>query len=373
MKHLRGFLFTFLVDAALIGGLLLLASPALASTPAPDIPLSDSQADAIIQSASPSAFAQLLGPFQPTNPLEKAILATALLDIEGKLLYKSAMAGDPAARARRREIANLVNAYEAQYASLRETGTPFGYQWRVLSGQLQSAQAENLLPPIRTLYEAKYGERDAAGRQQAAQFLAADKAAYEHNQKMREAQAKAAKQSAAACGPAADGTRFDPNDINQSLRWWIARTREVGKAQSSGNQMRVNAAQQQFRRHLACLVNQRVKYTFRVQRHPISADPPPISAQGVQVGIYHKDKADGGVIVVGAEHDARGVTHRDSAPIMLRAGQQIDATVLPKLSMNSTLVASARIAKTGWRGATALRPPTLILFVTDLKVEQVRP
>jgi hypothetical protein len=373
MKHLRGYLFTFLLDATLIGGLLLLTSPAHASTPATDPSLPESQADAIIQSASPSALAQLLGPFQPTNQLEKDILATALLDIEGQLLYKDAMAGDPAARARRREIANLVNAYEAQYASLRETGTPFGYQWRVLSGQLQSAQAENLLPPIRTLYEAKYGERDAAARQQAEQFLAADKAAYERNQQMREAQAIAAKQAAAACGPAADGTRFDPNDINKSLRWWIARTREVGKAQSSGNQMRANAAQQQFRRHLACLVNQRVKYTFRVQRHPISADPPPISAQGVQVGIYHKDKADGGVIVVGAERDARGVTHRDSAPIMLRAGREIDATVLPELSMNSTLEASARIAKTGWRGATALRPPTLILFVTDLKVEQVKP
>lgn len=374
MNRLHSLLFASALATTLTAGLPLHSSPSHASAPSADQGESPSQADAIIQAASPAAIDRLLGPFQPGNQLEKDILATALLDIEGQLLFKAAMAGDPAARARRREIADLVNAYEAQYASLRETGTPFGYQWRVLSGQLQSAAVENLMPPIRELYEAKYGARDAAARQQAAQFFAAEREAVERmKQPGREAPAKAAERPPAACAPAPDGTRFDPNDVDKTLRWWIARTRELGKAQRSGNQLRVDAARQQFNRQLACLVNQRIKYTFRVQRHPIRADPPAIGADGVQVGIYHKDKADGGVIRVGAQRDARGVEHAESAPILLRAGREIDAAVLPKLSMKSTFVASARVAKTGVLGATALRPPTLILFVTDVRVEQVKP
>ncbi|MCW5620314.1 MAG: hypothetical protein KIS79_04320 [Burkholderiales bacterium] len=370
MNRQSGLLFGALLGAVLTTGLLLYTDPSHADSPATGQTQSPSQADAIIQAAPPSAFDQLLGPFQPGNPLEKDILAAALLDIEGRQLQSAAMAGDAAARARRREIVDTINAYEKQHASLRDAGMPFGYQWRVLSGQLQSASIENLMPRIRELYETKYGARDAASHQQAAQMLAAEQKAAERAKQVQGTSAEGAQQAAAACGPTADGTRFDPGDINQSLRWWIARTGEVGAAQRSGNQLRVDAAQQQFRRQLACLVNQRINYTFRVQRHPIRNDPA-ISAQGVLIGIYHA--TDDGVIRVGVERDARGVTHVESAPILLRAGQDIDASVLPDLSTRSTFIASARIARTGVLGATSLRPPTLILFVTDVRLEQVRP
>lgn len=225
MKNPHRFLIASLLGATLAGGLPLYSSSSYASTPTPGQPQSMSQADAIIQAASPEARGKLLGPFQPGNQLEKDILAAALLDIEGQQLYRAAMAGDQAARARRRETANLINAYEAQYASLREAGTPFGYQWRVLSGQLQSAAVENLMPAIRELYEAKHGARDAASRQQAAQFFAAEREAVERmKQQGRVVGAKAAERSPAACAPAPDGTRFDANDIDKTLRWWIART-----------------------------------------------------------------------------------------------------------------------------------------------------
>jgi hypothetical protein len=369
MIRLHMLRFAFIIGAAVSVGLSPLAGGANASTHAAES-TAPSQADAIIQAAPRSAFDRLLGPFQPSNQVEKDILAAALLDIEGQQLHRAAMAGDADARARRRVIADLVNAYDAQYVSMRDAGTPFGLQWRVLSGQMQSAQAENLLPAIRELYDAKYGARDAAGRQQAAKMLAADQAAAERIRQTQKARAEAAKQAAAACGPAADGTQFDTNDINKSLRWWVARTREVGSAQRSGNQIRINAAQQQFRRQLACLNNQRIKYTFRVQRHPIRNDPS-ISTAGVLVGIYHK--ADDGVIVVGGERDARGITYTESVPILLRAGREIDAAALPNLSTKSTFVASARVTKTGVLGATALRAPTLIVFVDDVKVERVIP
>lgn len=361
---------TFSFSAVLTAGLSLFGEQAHASTHAAESPAPPSQADAIIQAAQRSAFDRLLGPFRPTNQVEKDILAAALLDIEGQQLFRAAMAGDTAARARRRQIADLVNAYDAQYASMRDAGTPFGLQWRILSGQMQSAQAENLLPPIRELYEAKYGARDAAGRQRAARMMVAERAAVERADQAQAARAKAAKQAAADCGPAADGSQFDPEDIDKSLRWWVARTREVGSAQRSGNQIRINTAQQQFRRQLACLGHHRIRYTFRVQRHPIRNDPA-ISDAGVLVGIRHK--ADDGVIVVGGERDARGITYTESVPILLRAGREIDAAALPKLSTKSTFVASARIAKTDVLGATALRAPTLILFVDDVKVEQIRP
>ena len=328
-----------------------------------------SPADTIIQNAPATATGQLLGLFTPANQLEKDILATALLDVEGRQLHQAAMAGDASARARRKEIADQINAYEAQYTSLRDAGTPFGYQWRVLSGAMQSAPAENLIPPIRELYEARYGTRDAATREQAAQFFAAQQAAGEQAKRNREAQAKADEQAQAACRAAADGTRFDPNDVSKALRWWVARTRELGTAQRSGNQLRIDAARQQFARQLRCPLNQRVRYTFRVQKHPIRNDPA-ISASGVLVGIYHEGK--GGVIKVGAQRDSRRIDYTESAPILLRAGKDIDPAVLPQLDMDSTFVASARVAKTGVLGGTSLRSPTLILFVDDLQVEQIK-
>lgn len=371
MNRLHKLWFALVLGAALPVVPLPFAAKVYASTtPAAESPASPSQADAIIQAAPRSAFEKLLGPFQPSNQVEKDILAAALLDIEAHQLHRAAMAGDTAARDRRRQIADLVNAYDAQHASMRDAGTPFALQWRILSGQMQSAQAENLLAPIRDLYEAKYGARDAVGRQQAAQMLAADQAAAERAAQGRAAQAKAAEQAAAACGPAADGSQFDPKDINKSLRWWVASTREVGSAQRSGNQIRIDAAQQQFRRQLACLSNQRISYTFRVQSHPIRNDPA-ISNAGVLVGINHK--ADDGAIVVGGERDARGITYAESVPILLRAGREIDAAALPQLSMKSTFLASARVAKVGVLGATALRPPTLILFVDDVKIERIEP
>jgi hypothetical protein len=361
--------FALLLGATLAVAMAAHPGPVHAGTPAAESPAPSSQADDIIKAAPPSSLDRLLGPFEPSNQVEKDILAAALLDIEGQQLHNAALTGDAEARARRREIADRVNAYDAQYESMRDAGTPFALQWRVLSGQMQSAPSENLLPPIRALYEAKYGARDAAGRQQAAQMLADEQASVE---RAGQAQAKAEEQAAAACGPAADGTQFDPSDLDRSLRWWVGRTRELGSAQRSGNQIRITAAQQQFRHQLACLNSQRVKYVFRVQRHPIRDDPA-ISTAGVLVGIHHKGKADDGVIVVGGERDARGITYAESVPILLRVGREIDASDLPRLRMSSTFLASARVAKTGVLGATALRPPTLILFVDDVRVERVDP
>jgi hypothetical protein len=358
------------VGAALIAGATMLFGASPATPPVRQQAQSSGQADAIIRTATPAMLKQLLGPFEPSSPLEKDILAAALLDIEGRQLASASMAGDPAARARRREIADLIAAYDTQHASLREAGTPFGYQWGVLSGAVTQAPAENLIPPIRALYEARYGARDAAAREQSARMLAADQAVAGRIEPQAAARARAAESAAAACGAAADGTRFEPGDLDAALRWWIARTREVGAAQRTGNKLRIDAAQQAFRQQLDCLINQRITYTFRVQAHPIRDDPP-ISAAGVLVGIYHQ--TDDGVIRVGGERDARGIQHAESAPILLRAGSDIDAAVLPTLSRSSTFVVSARIAKTNVLGATALRAPTLILFVTDVKVEGIKP
>jgi hypothetical protein len=348
------------------------SSDARASGPPPG------QADAIIQAVSPAMMKQLLGPFQPKDQLEKDILAAALLDIEGRRLLQPMQAGDQRARQRRKHIADTINAYEKQYESLRDAGTPFGYQWRVLSGQLQSAATENLIPSVRALYDAKYGARDAAGRQRMAEMQATEQAAFERAKQQREALAKARaaptqKPPPGPPPPAADGTRFDPNNIDTTLRWWIARTREVGNAQRSGNQLRVDAAQQALRKHLAGLVGQRIRYTFGVRTPSVGgamATGAAISAQGVHIGIQHE--AESGAIRVGAERDARGVSHIESTPILLRAGRDIDASMLPKLSNRSTFVASARVVKTQVLGATFLRPPTLILFVSDVQLEQVK-
>lgn len=370
MKELRGLRLVCRIVAALaLSGL---PHHAMAQSAASTVVVSPTQADEIIRAAPRSAFERLLGPLNPGSQIEKDILAAALLDIEGQQLHRAAMAGDPAARARRGEIAALVNAYDAQYAATRGTGMPFAMQWRVLSGQIRSAQPENLMPPIRELYEAKFGARDAAGRQQVARMRAAEQAAAERARPGQAAPAQAAERAAAACGPVADGTRFDPNDIDKTLHWWIARTQELGAAQRSGNQIRVDAARQEFGRQLACSRNQRIRYTLRVQRHPVRDDPA-ISTAGVLVGAYHQDKAGKGVVVVGSERDARGITYVESVPILLRAGREIDPAVLQSLGMSSRFVVSARVVKTGVLGATSLRPPTLILFVDDVRVEQVRP
>ncbi len=353
------------LGAALVMGMLLYSGISHANQPTADQVPSPNQADAIIQSASPEVTAQLLGPFQPSNQLEKDILATALLDIENRQLVQAALAGDQAARARRLEIYNLITAYQKQYAD-----SNFNFQWWVVSGRVKSAPVENLIPSVRALYEAKYGASGSAAEQQVAQTPADHQPAAPQARQRNESQVRTVDQASVGCAPAADGTRFDPQDIDKALSWWIARTREMGEAQRSGNQLRIDAAKQQFERHLACLVNQRIKYTFRTQKHPIRDDPV-ISAQGVLIGIYHK--SDYGVISVGAERDSRGITHAQSAPILLRANRDIDAGVLPNLSTSSTFLASGRIAKTSVLGATSLRPPTLILFVSDVQVEQVRP
>lgn len=369
MTHPRGVLQGIVFGGALIAGAALVSGDSQAAPPAQAQDQPAGQADAIIRAATPAMLTLLLGPFEPAGPLEKDVLAAALLDIEGRQLAGAAMGGDPVARARRREIADLINAYDTQYVSMREAGTPFRYQWGVLSGAVNQAPAENLIPSVRTLYEVRYGARDAAAREESARMLAADHAAAERIKAQAAVTAPAAAAASAACGPAPDGTRFEPGDIDASMHWWIARTHEVGAAQQTGNQIRIDAARQTFRQHLDCLVDQRITYTFRVQPHPIRDDPS-ISAAGVLIGIYHQ--TDHGVIRVGAQRDARGIEHAESAPIFLRTGSDIDAAVLPTLSRSSTFVASARIAGTNVLGTTALRAPTLILFVTDVKVEAVR-
>lgn len=45
--------------------------------------------------------------------------------------------------------------------------------------------------------------------------------------------------------------------------------------------------------------------------------------------------------------------------------------MLAQLSTRSTFVASATVTDTTWLGSTFLRPPTLVLYVDDVRIEQV--
>ncbi len=173
---------------------------------------------------------------------------------------------------------------------------------------------------------------------------------------------------------AGDTSRFDSQDIDNALRWWIATVRELGEAQGSGNQLRVDAALQEFNGRLASLRGQRIRYPFSVRTPSVGgalATGQAISREGVHIGIQHE--TDHGAIRIGSRVDATGRPHSESTPILLRTGQGIDEAMLMQLSTRSTLVASATITDVTWLGSTFMRPPTLVLFVDDVQVEQIKP
>jgi len=180
----------------------------------------------------------------------------------------------------------------------------------------------------------------------------------------------------AGSATAGDGSVFDPNNIDNALQWWIARTRELGEAQRSGNQLRIDAAMQDFDAARQSIVGQRIRYTFGVERPSVGgalATGDAISAQGVHVSLHHTHPNDLGAIRIGSQFDAGGRRHVESTPILLKPGEHIDSQMLLQLSTRSRFDISARIVDTAWLGATFMRPPTLILFVDDVRVEQIHP
>lgn len=173
---------------------------------------------------------------------------------------------------------------------------------------------------------------------------------------------------------APDTSRFDPHDIDNALAWWISRVRDLGAAQGSGNQMRIDAARQELDTHLASLRGQRIRYTFNVNTPSVGgalATGQAISRDGVHIGIQHE--TDHGAMRVGSRTDASGRHHTESTPILIRTGQGIDEATLMQLTTSSSFLAAATVTDTTWLGATFMRPPTLVLFVDNVQVEQINP
>lgn len=96
------------------------------------------------------------------------------------------------------------------------------------------------------------------------------------------------------------------------------------------------------------------------------------------MGILHR--ADNARIQVGTRyHDTRmrGYIY----VFQLKPGEHIDADILARLSTKSTFEISATISQTGvarldtWHQGMGRfsTPPTLLLFISDIKVEKVNP
>ncbi len=184
-------------------------------------------------------------------------------------------------------------------------------------------------------------------------------------------------------GAATAVDEFDPTNRNRAAFWWAGLVSELTEAKASGNEVRVDEVIQKIDAARAPLVGQRIRFLFNVwQTNPDLPetvwDYKPISSEGVWVGILHR--ADNARIHVGVKyHDTRmrGYIY----PFQLKPGEHIDPTILGSLSTKSTFEISATISQTGvarldtWHQGMKRfsTPPTLLLFINDIKVETVNP
>ena len=182
---------------------------------------------------------------------------------------------------------------------------------------------------------------------------------------------------------ATDVTEFDPHNRNRAALWWAGLVNELTQAKASGNDVRVTEVMQKIDAARAPLVGQRITYLFNVwQTNPDLPETvwnyKPISSEGVWVGILHR--ADNARVHVGTKyHDTRmrGYIYA----FQLKPGEHIDPAVLGSLSTTSTFEISATITQTGvsrfdtWHQGMKRfsTPPTLLLFINDIKVEKVNP
>jgi hypothetical protein len=120
------------------------------------------EVERIICAAPLPLYQRFIGRFEPTDETERAILAAALLGAEIEALGPLARAGDEEARRRRNHRAQLTQCLERHFEHLDAAGTPFGLQWQVLSGHLQGAGEQYLIPSLRLLWrEWDVGDRAA--------------------------------------------------------------------------------------------------------------------------------------------------------------------------------------------------------------------
>lgn len=118
--------------------------------------------DLVLCEAPRVLYQRLIGSLEPGNDVERAVLAAALLAAEIEALGPPARAGNEAARERRNDNASRTRCLERHFEGLHAAGTPFVYQWQVLSGQLQGAGEQYLIPSLRALWrEWNVGNRAA--------------------------------------------------------------------------------------------------------------------------------------------------------------------------------------------------------------------
>lgn len=110
-------------------------------------------AERIICDAPQAAFDRLIGWFPPHYQFETDVIAAALLATEAELRGPAARAGDEAARQRRIDIRDMITALENRNNAMYPGELPFGYQWRVLSGELQSVSEDRLIVPLRAVWQ----------------------------------------------------------------------------------------------------------------------------------------------------------------------------------------------------------------------------
>jgi hypothetical protein len=172
--------------------------------------------------------------------------------------------------------------------------------------------------------------------------------------------------------PTRSGNRFDSEDRDAAARWWSGLVGELVEARASGNALRVDAARKRIAEQTAPLAGQRVRYLFNVWTNR------PISAEGVFVTVNHR--AGPALLRVGAARSADGRDAPKGAPLLLRPGSGLESDVLARLSAKSTFVLSARIDEARFvdgMWASGFKqyadPPILLLVVSDLAIEDVRP
>jgi len=178
-------------------------------------------------------------------------------------------------------------------------------------------------------------------------------------------------------------TEFDPNNRDRTAFWWAGLVKDLAEAKASENQIRVDAAIQKIDAARKPLVGRRIKFQFNVwTTNPGIPETvwnyKPISSAGVWVGILLR--ADQARIHVGMPYHnrrARGYIYA----FQLKPGKHIDPAILGNLSTRSKFIISATISQTGlarldtWHKGTKRfsTPPTLLLFIKDIKVEKIIP
>jgi len=173
---------------------------------------------------------------------------------------------------------------------------------------------------------------------------------------------------------------FDASNRDRAALWWAGQVRQLVAAKESGNSMRVEEAVKMLDAARAPLVGQRIRFLFNVWT--TNPDLPstvwsytPISKDGVWVGLLHR--AEPGRIRVGIQHPGR----RGARAFQLKPGVHLDPAILRDLSERSVFEVSGTVMRTEidrldtWHMGTKrfTDAPTLVMYINDIKVENVNP